>query len=267
VHQHEAADALLLAGGGVEDVRTALERAGVDAEEGQLTDERVGGNLEGQAAKRLVVEGLRSISSPLLGSVPQTEPTSSGLGRKSTMASRSFSTMTPRPSPPVTAKNWPEGRTCGYSLSSSVVSSWPSRYFSMRCVVGLNGGLDEVVAVALGLFFHVLGDFALDELVVGVVLVGVGLHLDEVDHAVDALLEADRQVDGVGALGEALVDRFEGLVEVTAGLVDLVDEANARHAVLVGLAPDGFGLRLHAHLAVEDGDGAVEHAQTARPRR
>ena len=51
-----------------------------------------------------------------------------------------------------------------------------------------------------------------------------------------------------------------GEVEVGADLVHLVDEADARHVVLVGLAPDLLGLRLHAFLAVEDGDGAVEHA-------
>jgi len=41
------------------------------------------------------------------------------------------------------------------------------------------------------------------------------------------------------------------------------DEANARHAVLVGLAPDGFRLGLDAGDRVEHGDRAVEHAQRA----
>ena len=50
-------------------------------------------------------------------------------------------------------------------------------------------------------------------------------------------------------------------VEVGAGAVKLVDEAHARHAVLVGLAPHGFRLRLDAGNAVEAGDRAVEHAQ------
>jgi hypothetical protein len=44
-------------------------------------------------------------------------------------------------------------------------------------------------------------------------------------------------------------------VEVGAGAVHLVDEREARHAVLVGLAPHGLGLRLHA------ADGA--HTNTA----
>ena len=52
-------------------------------------------------------------------------------------------------------------------------------------------------------------------------------------------------------------------VEVGAGAVHLVDEADARHVVLVGLAPHRLGLRLDAGDAVEHGDGAVEHAQRA----
>ena len=54
-----------------------------------------------------------------------------------------------------------------------------------------------------------------------------------------------------------------GEVEVRAELVHLVDEADARDVVLVGLAPDRLGLGLDALLAVEHGDRAVEDAQRA----
>ena len=51
--------------------------------------------------------------------------------------------------------------------------------------------------------------------------------------------------------------------EVRAGAVHLVDEGDARDAVLVGLAPDRLGLRLDAADGAEDRDRAVEHAQRA----
>ena len=47
------------------------------------------------------------------------------------------------------------------------------------------------------------------------------------------------------------------------GAVHLVDEGDARDLVLGRLAPDGFGLRLHAGDAAEHGDRAVEHAHGA----
>jgi hypothetical protein len=43
--------------------------------------------------------------------------------------------------------------------------------------------------------------------------------------------------------------------------IHLVDEGDARHVELVGLAPDGLGLRLDARHAVEHHHRAVQHAQ------
>jgi hypothetical protein len=60
--------------------------------------------------------------------------------------------------------------------------------------------------------------------------------------------------------GEAVDHRLDRALEVGADPVHLVDERDARHAVLVGLAPDGLGLRLDAGDRVEDGDGAVERS-------
>ena len=69
------------------------------------------------------------------------------------------------------------------------------------------------------------------------------------------------RTSGIGA--EAVLDHVHAAVEVGADAVELVDEADAGDAVLVGLAPDGLGLRLDARDAVEHGDGAVEDAQRA----
>ena len=53
VHLQDAADALLLALDRVQHVRAGLERARVDAEEGELAHERVGRDLEGERRERL----------------------------------------------------------------------------------------------------------------------------------------------------------------------------------------------------------------------
>jgi hypothetical protein len=51
----------------------------------------------------------------------------------------------------------------------------------------------------------------------------------------------------VGA--QAVDDRLHRVFEGRADAVHLVDEADPRHAVAVGLAPDRFGLRLDARTA------------------
>ena len=62
---------------------------------------------------------------------------------------------------------------------------------------------------------------------------------------------------------EAVDHRLHALREVGADAVHLVDVGDARHAVLVRLAPDRLGLRLDAGDGVEQRDRAVEHAQRA----
>ena len=71
----------------------------------------------------------------------------------------------------------------------------------------------------------------------------------------------DLQRHGLGA--EPVADFVDERVEVGAFAVELVDEREPRHVVLVGLPPDGFALGLDAFAGAEDDHGAVEHAQAA----
>ena len=108
------------------------------------------------------------------------------------------------------------------------------------------------------------GDLLLVEL--GVLVVAVPhdrLHLEEIDDALEARLAADRDLQRHRLGAQLLLDVVDAHVEVGAGLIHLVGEDDARHAVLVALAPDRLGLRLHALVAVEHAHGAVEHAQRA----
>ena len=60
---------------------------------------------------------------------------------------------------------------------------------------------------------------------------------------------------------ELCLDVFNCSVEVGARSVHLIDERNARNAVFVHLAPDGFRLGLHARNRAEYGDCTVENAE------
>ena len=136
-------------------------------------------------------------------------------------------------------------------------------------VVGLGDALDEGHAVLLGLRLQVgrdLGDLVLGthgHVALGVAGPHEGTHVDEVDDTEEVVLGTDRQLHDERLRAEAVLDRLHGEVEVRAELVHLVDEADARHVVLVGLTPHRLGLGLDALLAVEHGDGTVEDAQRA----
>src|SRR5579864_1917649 len=76
---------------------------------------------------------------------------------------------------------------------------------------------------------------------------------DEIDDPDEIIFAAERKLEGNGVCTEALTNRADDVVKIRSGSVHLIDETDARHAVLVGLPPHGFRLRLHA------GDG-IEHA-------
>src|SRR5271156_3187902 len=53
------------------------------------------------------------------------------------------------------------------------------------------------------------------------------------------------------------------MIEIRADAVHLVDEGDAWNAILIGLAPDCFRLRLHSGHCVKNGYCSVEYAQRA----
>ena len=75
------------------------------------------------------------------------------------------------------------------------------------------------------------------------------------------LFRAERDLQHAGVGAELLANGAHRHLEVGAHAIHLVDEADAGHAVLVGLAPHRLGLGLDAVHAVEERDRAVEHAQ------
>jgi hypothetical protein len=130
--------------------------------------------------------------------------------------------------------------------------------------VGLGGGLDHLLAPGIALVDELRGDLAHVE---GHALRGFvpidRLHANQIDHALEILFSADRHLDGHGIGPQTRAHLLVDLEEVGADPVHLVDERETGHAVLVGLAPDGLGLRLHtAHRAI-DHARAVEHPHRA----
>ena len=131
-----------------------------------------------------------------------------------------------------------------------------------RIVVELDGGFHHLLAIFLGLVDEVGRDVDIVELrAERLVVPDDALHLHEVDHALEVVLGADRQLDRDRLRAEAVDDVGKAFEEVGAGLVHLVGEDDARHFILVALAPDGLGLRLDALVGIEHAHGAVEHAK------
>ncbi len=130
-----------------------------------------------------------------------------------------------------------------------------------QLVVGVGHRLEQLVAILRDQLEHRLGDLRAAD--AGAEVVGVDDRLlgDEVDHSPELALGADGQLDGHRVRTQPILDGRDRGVEVGSDPIHLVDEADPRHLVAVGLAPDGLGLRLDPGDGVEDGDGAIEDAK------
>src|SRR5262249_51520665 len=89
------------------------------------------------------------------------------------------------------------------------------------------------------------------------------LLLHQVDYAGELVLVADRNLEQQWSRLELLPHLIDHALELGADAVHLVDERDSRHAILVGLPPDGFRLRLNAADRAEDRHRAVQHTQRA----
>ena len=275
MHLEDLTDAFLLALGRVEDLRAGLDLTGVHADEGELAVEGVRGDLEGQSSERLVLVGLTGLGL-FFGLRPGEEAANvadverggqevhdgveDGLHAHVTQGG--------------TAVDGERARVDGQEANAFL--DLLERQVAVLQVgfgefVGtLSSGFDERLAVLLGLLLVLLRngashDEGAERVVALVVLgrVGQGLHGQQVNVADEIALGAHGQLHDDRGRVEAFLDGANREVEIGAHLIHLVDEADTRDVVLIGLAPHGLGLGLHALLAVEHSDSAVEDAQRA----
>src|SRR6185295_7501378 len=95
----------------------------------------------------------------------------------------------------------------------------------------------------------------------GVVLPDDRLHLDEIDYTLELIFLSDRNLNRDGLGIEALAEGIDGVLEIGAHFVNLVDKTNSGDAVLIGLTPDFFRLRLHSMHRVKHSHGAIQNTQ------
>src|SRR5476651_834803 len=264
MHQQHAADTLLAVLRAVQHSGRRLEHARVDAREGERAHERVSHDLEGESRHRRVVA--RRQRDRLVGAHLHALDVGNVTRRRQIVHDGIEHGLHALVLEGRAAQHGNE-RVVDRALADALDQRLVVRLLAIEkllhgLVVLLDGHVDQLGAVFRGLFLHVGRD--LDDLEFGAErlfqpddrLVG-----DEVDQALVLGLGADRELRHQRLGAEAIDDHVDGAIEVGARAIHLVDEADARHAVLVGLAPHRLGLRLHAGNRVEHANGTVEHAQ------
>ena len=228
-----------------------VQHAGVDAEEGQVADERVGRDLERQrrrTARRRAAGRVAFASSfsrmPLIGGISD--------GRRQVIDDRvehGLHALVLERGAAQHRHDLARERARAQAALDLVLGRAPALEVLLhQLFVGLGRRLDELLAPVLARRRACPAGMSrvLEASCPGSLVPVDRLHLDQVDDALELLLGADRQLHRHRVRAEALLDLLDDAQEVRAGAVHLVDERDARHAVLVGLAPDRLGLRLDA---------------------
>jgi len=264
MHQEHAADALLLVAGRVDDALAGFDLAGIDAAEGDRADEGVVHDLEGEHREGILVR--RIADGGLFGLEIDAFDRAAIDRRRQEVDDGVEQGLHALVLEGRTAEHGMEGAAL-HGRADQLAQGRGIRLGAFeigfhRGVVHLDGGLDELVAV-LG---RLVGEIGRDVLLLEgraerLAVPDDRLHLDQVDDAGEVGLRADRNLQADGLAGDAVDDVLDAAIEIGADLVHLVDEHDTRDVVLVGLAPDGLGLGLDALVAVENADGAIEHAQ------
>src|SRR5215471_8295252 len=265
VHLVDLADPLLAALDRVQHLGAGLERAGVDAEVGELAEVLVRHDLEGQRSERLLRVGvpldhLRLVAHRV--ALDGRDVQRAGQVRDDGVEHGLHALVLERRAAQHRRERAGDRRTPDRGDELLLGGLGALEVQLHHLVVVLRHGLEQLVAPLAGRV-HVIGR-DVDLVVGGALVIGVPdepAHANQIDHTAEVRLHAPRELNHQRGRAEAADDHLHAAVELGTDPVHLVHEADPRHAVLVGLAPDGLRLRLHAGYGVEHGDGTVEHPQ------
>ena len=263
VHLQDAAHTLLVVLHGVVDSSTSLNLTGVNAEVCQLTNERVGSDLESQSCEGSVVRrrtgllflslGIHALDVRDIGrsghivndSVQQLLHTAVLVGRAADNGNQRVS----------------DGLLADRSLQLGTGDLLALKVLFHELFVVLSNSLDQDVVILLSLLTHILGDRLGAHVVAHVIVVDLSVHIDQVNDTTEGIFLTDGQLDGHAVGMQTIVQHLDAAEEVSTHGVHLIDVHHTGDLVLVSLTPDGLRLRLDTALGSQNGHRTVQHAQ------
>src|SRR5271168_4713817 len=285
MHLQQAADTFPGALAGVVDVAAGLEDTGIDANVGDVTDERVGHDFESERGKRRVVGSTAQFHLIRFG-IHALERRNVRRRRKiinDRIEQRLNAFVLER-----RARQHGNNLQRQRGLADGVAHFFDGERYAIQIFV------DEFIIVLRDVVHHLGAMLVVESFIDGRAFergadvwarIDEGLvpqlrdrelfklraerlfepndnfFFQEVDDADVVVFAAERELQRHGMSAEALPNGANHVIEIRAHAVHLVDETDARHAVLVRLAPNGFRLWLHAGNGVKYADRAVQHTQ------
>ena len=263
VHHQDTTQTLALALGRVVHDVAGMYHTGVNAEVAQLSDERVGHNLERQRRERLIVVRLAGI---LLAGLGIDAVHGRDIHRRGHIVNdRIQHLLDALIAVGRTAADRHDlvgdGRLTQRGTDILLGEGSLLQVLLHQRLVGLGGSLNHLIVILLRQLLHVVRDRLDTHILTLDVIVNVGFHLHQVNDATEGHLLADGELNRNGMRMQTVAHHIQHAIEIRAGDVHLVDVCHSRHMILVRLALDGLGLGFNAALGAEDGHRTVQHAQ------
>src|SRR5581483_628706 len=267
VHLYQTADTLFAALGDVIDRIARAEPARIHADERELADKGIGHDLEHQRGERLGVAGLAFYDLRCVAHV-------GALHRRNIQGRRKIlhdgveqilhALVLESRAADHRENLFGDGGLADSRAQLVGGDRLALDEFREQMIVGFGDGFDQLVVILLCKRLEVFRNF--DVIVLGAerfIAPDTGGHADQVDHTLKLIFGSDRDLDRHRAALQAVDDGADSPVEIGPDAVHFVDEADARDAVFIALAPDGLRLRLDPGDGVEHRDGSIQNAQTA----
>ena len=254
----ELTDALLVSVARDDHLGVARERALEHAKDVDVAAERVGERLEDEGGERLG----RIADELLLGAIGAGHPDRSDVGRRRRQREQVEQAVDADAVRSRAAGDREDlrGRDGGAEGGAELVGRdlLFHQVLLGEVVVGARHGVDELVAGGCDRVGHVGRDVGGLRLAA---LIGVGLHAEQVDHAAELVLAADRHLRGNDLRSEGLLQRLDRSVEVGALAVEHVAEEHTGEGALAGPSPQALGLHLDAEHGVDHHHGGLDDVQ------
>ena len=263
VHLQQAAEALTLALGGVQHVGAGTDLAGVYAHEGQLADEGVGHDLEGQRGEGGVVARLAG-DLRLCVRIDALDRRDIHRGRHVVhhgVQKELYALVAVACAAEHAEEGALDGAFADRGLDLRFGRLFLRHEFLHDGVVDVGQRFDQFRTIELRVLEHIRRNLFVAVILAHVVIVNLGAHAHEIHDAAEVVLRADGDLQGMRVRVQAVVHLLHDVEEVGAHDVHLVDVGDARNLVVFRLTPDRLGLGLDAALGSKDGNGAVQHAQ------
>ena len=130
-----------------------------------------------------------------------------------------------------------------------------------QVIIQLTDLLDQLLVIKLCFVLHVLRNLCDGDVLALLIVVDVGLHLEQVDNSLELVFLTNRKLQTDSILAKSCLNHIYCIVEICSQDIHLVDECHTRYIVGISLTPYVLRLRLYTTLRTEHADSAVQYTK------